>query len=94
MLAAIHNDVTKIPSIPPSYTPAPTENTTTFDSLHLHRIFGCRRFKNQLHITSASQNAELIKYWRFYNNKQSGQRQTSYQTAQIFGQSTYGHSFW
>jgi hypothetical protein len=61
MLAAIHDDVSKIPNVPPAYTPAPTENTTTFDSLHLHRIFGCRRFKNQTHITAASQNATLIR---------------------------------
>jgi hypothetical protein len=60
MLSAIHDDVSKIPSVPPAYTPAPAENTTSFDSLHLHRIFGCRKFKNQTHITAASKNAELI----------------------------------
>jgi hypothetical protein len=61
MLAAIHDDVSKIPSVPPAYTPAPAENSTKFDSLHLHRIFGCRKFKNQTHITAASKNAELIR---------------------------------
>jgi hypothetical protein len=61
MLAAIHDEVSKIPSVPPAYTPAPAKNTTKFDSLHLHRIFGCRRFKNQAHITAASSNAELIR---------------------------------
>jgi hypothetical protein len=65
MLSAIHDDVSKILSVPPAYTPAPTENTTSFDSLHLHRIFGCRRFKNQTHITSASKNAEH--YWRLHH---------------------------
>jgi transposase InsO family protein len=61
MLSAIHEDPALIQPVPPQYTPAPAENTTKFDSLRLHRIFGCRRFKNQLHITSASQNAELIR---------------------------------
>ena len=33
MLSAIHDDVTAIPPVPPSYTPAPAENTTQFDAL-------------------------------------------------------------
>jgi transposase InsO family protein len=61
MLATIHEDPSNFQPVPPQYTPAPSENTTKFDSLRLHRIFGCRRFKNQLHITSASLNAELIR---------------------------------
>jgi hypothetical protein len=61
MLAHIHDDPSSLPEVPPEYTPGPTENTTTFDQLRLHRIFGCRRFKNQNHITAASKNAELIK---------------------------------
>jgi hypothetical protein len=60
-LAPIHDDPSSLPEVPPEYTPGPTENTTTFDTLRLHRIFGCRRFKNQNHITAASKNAELIK---------------------------------
>jgi hypothetical protein len=63
MLHAIHDNPSNIQPVPvpPQYTPAPSEHATTFDSLRLHHIFGCRRFKNQLHITSASQNAELIR---------------------------------
>jgi hypothetical protein len=60
MVKAIHENVQSIPDVPPSYTPAPAEHTTSFDSLRLHRIFGCRKFKNQLHITAASKNASLI----------------------------------
>lgn len=60
MVSAIHDNPSNIQPVPPQYTPAPSENTTTFNSLQLHRIFGCRRFKNQLHITSASQNATLF----------------------------------
>jgi hypothetical protein len=59
-LQAIHENIDCLPDVPPSYTPGPAENTTTFDSLRLFRIFGHRRFKNQLHITAASKNAELI----------------------------------
>lgn len=61
MLHTIHEDITCLPEVPPSYTPGPAKNTTSFDSLRLHRIFGCRRFKNQLHITTASKNAQLIR---------------------------------
>lgn len=58
---AIHTDSAKILEIPPSYTPAPAENSTSFDALRLHLIFGCRRFRNQLHIAAASKNATIIK---------------------------------
>jgi hypothetical protein len=61
MIAQIHDDPSSLPEIPPEYTSGPSENTTTFDSLRLHRIFGCRRFKNQNHTTAASKNAELLK---------------------------------
>jgi transposase InsO family protein len=47
--------------VPPAHTPGPAEHRTTFDSLKLHRIFGCRRFKNQNHLIAASSNAQLIK---------------------------------
>lgn len=60
-LQAIHEGINCLPEVPPSYTPGPAESTTTFDSLRLFRIFGHRRFKNQLHITAASQNGELIR---------------------------------
>eukprot|EP00804_Cyclotella_cryptica_P030371 CCRYP_011900-RA/>CCRYP_011900-RA protein AED:0.20 eAED:-0.11 QI:0/0/0/1/1/1/3/0/1923 len=61
LLKSIHHDTSNLPSIPPYATPSATESRTTFDTLKLHRIFGCRRFRNQEHITSASLNAKLIK---------------------------------
>jgi hypothetical protein len=61
MIAQIHDDLSSLPEVPPEYTPGPSEHTTTFDSLRLHCIFRCRRFKNQNHITAASKNAELLK---------------------------------
>ena len=60
-LQSIHHDVSKIPEVPPVYTPGPAEKRTLFDSLQLHRIFGCRKFRNQRHIIAASKNASLIK---------------------------------
>lgn len=39
-IQSIHHDISKIPEIPPMYTPGPSENRTLFDSLQLHRIFG------------------------------------------------------
>ena len=44
---------------PPLSTPAQCENRTQFESLNLHRIFGCRQFRNQKHIT-AETNASLV----------------------------------
>lgn len=61
MLRAIHDDISNLPEVPPSYTPGPAENTTAFDSLRVYRMFGCTKFKNQSHLTAASKNATLIR---------------------------------
>jgi hypothetical protein len=61
LLASLHSDPSKLPPVPPANTPGPAEHRTTFDSLKLHRIFGCRCFKNQNHLIAASSNAQLIK---------------------------------
>jgi hypothetical protein len=62
LLTFLHKDPLNLPPVPPSSTPGPAEHRTTFDSLKLlHRIFGCRRFKNQNHVIAASLNAKLIK---------------------------------
>ena len=58
-LKLIHKDTSNLPPIPPSSTPAPCENRTQFNSLNLHRIFGCRQFRNQKHLTAAT-NASLV----------------------------------
>ena len=58
-LKTIHHDPTSLPAVPPAYTAAPCESRTTFDTLAIHKIFGCRRFRNQCHVTDAS-NAKLI----------------------------------
>eukprot|EP00804_Cyclotella_cryptica_P014487 CCRYP_004816-RA/>CCRYP_004816-RA protein AED:0.72 eAED:0.72 QI:0/-1/0/1/-1/1/1/0/939 len=60
ILKTIHSDPTNLPPIPPYATPSAIESRTQFDSLKLHRIFGCRRFRNQEHVTAASLNAKLI----------------------------------
>eukprot|EP00804_Cyclotella_cryptica_P026709 CCRYP_007942-RA/>CCRYP_007942-RA protein AED:0.35 eAED:0.34 QI:0/0/0/0.66/0.5/0.33/3/0/1904 len=65
LLKSLHPDASKLPSIPPYATPSATESRTHFDSLKLHRIFGCRRFRNQEHITSASLNSKLVKTGEF-----------------------------
>eukprot|EP00804_Cyclotella_cryptica_P023772 CCRYP_011153-RA/>CCRYP_011153-RA protein AED:0.32 eAED:0.22 QI:0/0/0/1/1/1/2/0/951 len=59
-LSTIHHNPSFLPPIPPAYTPGPAEKRTTFDTLKLHRIFGCRCFRNQNHLTTASANATLI----------------------------------
>ena len=58
-LSLIHHNPSTLPLVPPSTTPAPCESRTSFDSLCLYKIFGCRKFRNQQHVTDAA-NAHLI----------------------------------
>ena len=55
----VHEDITNIPPIPTLLTPAPCENRTQFKSLNIHRIFGCKQFRNKKHLT-AETNASLV----------------------------------
>ena len=59
-LNLVHKDSNNLPPIPPSLTPAPCENRTQFESLNIHCIFRCRQFRNQKHLTAAT-NASLVK---------------------------------
>jgi hypothetical protein len=59
-LRKLHSNIEALPPVPPCATPSAVESRTTFDSLKLHRIFGCRRFRNPNHVIAASQNATLI----------------------------------
>ena len=58
-LKIVHKDAYNLHPILPSSTPAPCENRTQFESLNLHRIFGCRQFRNQKHLTAAT-NTRLV----------------------------------
>jgi hypothetical protein len=60
LLKTIHTNINNLPPVPPSATPSAVEHRTEFDPLKLHRIFGCRRFRNQKHVAAASQNATLL----------------------------------
>ncbi|KAL7459292.1 hypothetical protein ACHAWC_010958 [Mediolabrus comicus] len=57
---SLHHDPSNLPSIPPSSVAAPCEHRTEFDPLKLHRIFGCKQYRHQQHITAASSNASLL----------------------------------
>ena len=59
ILNLVHKDANNLPPIQPLSTPASCENRTQFDSLNLHRIFGCRKFRNKKHLT-AETNASLV----------------------------------
>ena len=65
-LNLVKKDATNIPPVPPSSTPAPCKNRTKFESLNLHRIFGCHKFQNQNHLTWAANtiivNSGLLPY--------------------------------
>ena len=58
-LNLVHKDATNLPPIPPSSTPAPCKYRTQFKSLNIHRIFGCLYFRNQKHLTAAT-NSSLV----------------------------------
>ena len=58
-LTIVHKDASNLYPIPPSSTPAPCDNRTKFELLNLHRIFRCRQFRNQKHLTAAT-NASLV----------------------------------
>ena len=58
-LNLVHKYANNIFPIPPSWTPAPCENKTQFESLNIHCIFICRKFRNQNHLTAAT-NASLV----------------------------------
>ena len=60
MLKRLHHNPESLPPVRPANTSAACESRTVFDTLKLHKIFGCRRFRNQRHITAASSNATLI----------------------------------
>ncbi|KAL7549847.1 hypothetical protein ACHAWF_013106, partial [Thalassiosira exigua] len=59
-LAKLHADPQSLPDVRPCNTPAACESRTKFETLKLHRIFGCRKFKNYKHLTSASANGTLL----------------------------------
>ena len=60
VLSTVHDSPAELPDVRPCNVPAPCESRVDFDNLTLHRIFGCRRFRNQRHVTAASANAKLV----------------------------------
>ena len=58
-LNLFHIYASNLPTIPSSLTPAPCKNRTLFESLNIYRIFGCSQFRNQKHLTKAT-NASLV----------------------------------
>ena len=55
----VHKEATNLPPIPPSSTPEPCKNRKYFEYLNPHQIFGCRKFRNEKHLT-AETNASLV----------------------------------
>ena len=58
-LNLVHKDYSNLPHIPSSSTPAPCDNRTQSESLNLHRILGCRQFRNQKNLTAATNDSLL-----------------------------------
>lgn len=59
-LKQLHTDPNYMPPIRSSLTSVDCKRRTTFDTLKLNRIFGCRYFKYQEHLAAAFSNATLI----------------------------------
>ena len=55
----VHKDADNIRPIPPSSTLVSCKNRKHFESLNIHCIFGCRKFRNQKHLTSET-NASIV----------------------------------
>ena len=49
-----------MPDIRPCETASLSDTRQSFDPLNLHRLFGCRHFRNPKHTTSAANNTTLI----------------------------------
>ena len=60
LLSLLHKDPHNLPDVPPAYTPGACEKRTQFDNLKLHKFFGCRKFRSQSHLVTASRNGSLI----------------------------------
>jgi len=59
MLAKLHTNPIKILAVRPCNTATACERCTAFDTLKLHKLFGCHWFRNQIHIAALSDNATL-----------------------------------
>ena len=53
-LNLVHKDATNLPPLPHSLPPSPCKNRTQFEPLNLHRIFGCRQYRNKNQLTVAT----------------------------------------
>jgi len=60
MLSKLHANLTNILAVHPCNTAAACEKRTTFDTLKLHKLFGCCRFHNQQYAAASSDNATHI----------------------------------
>ena len=60
LLSTVHELPAELPDVRPCNVPEPCESRVDFDNLKLHRIFGCRHFRNQQQVTVESANPELI----------------------------------
>jgi len=60
MISKLHTNPTNILAVRMSNTAAACEKRTTFDTLKLHKLFGCRRFRNHQHVGASSDNTTLI----------------------------------
>jgi hypothetical protein len=65
IIAQLHHPNTHLPPVRPCDTPNSSETKTTFTPEKLHRITGCRRFRNYQHIISGTKDGALINTGEF-----------------------------
>ena len=97
-LNIVHRDANNLPHIHPSSTLAPCENQTQFKSLDIQRIFGCSQFRNQKHLTAAT-NESLLNSGLLPSNigsfatiANTPQRKSHQEVTPVPRQIPYGHS--
>ena len=65
IVAALHHPNTRLPPVRPCDTPNSSETKSTYTPEELHRLTGCRRFRNYQHIISGTKDGTLLNTGEF-----------------------------
>ena len=65
IVTQLHHPNSRLPPVHPCDTPNSSETKTTYTPKELHRLTGCRRFRNYQHIISSTKNGVLLNTGKF-----------------------------
>jgi hypothetical protein len=65
IVVELHHPNTRLPPVRPCDTPNSSETKTTYTPEELHRLTGCRRFRNYQHIISGTKDGTLLNTGEF-----------------------------